>query len=220
MARPDPRAEDPENGGAPTVEKVDLERGSTTPRHDPRAEDPESSGSPSIDKIAIPKTVGTALTATGGHPKQAPAQPEPEPEREPTRGVVTSVDPRVAEVEKLLSVNDWQAAAAKLGADVGKLPPTLALIVAIARNEAAKDGDSDARDLAFRCTASLMNMPEESEIVRILARRLLRKNPVRFGQRPAPPAKTSAFIVLITLALGGGIGWLLSSGMIQRFLPH
>lgn len=177
-------------------------------RHDPRAEDPESNEPLSVDKIAINKSTPTAPASDPSIRPQA-------------QKVVTSVDPRLAEVEKLLVQNDWQAAAAKLGTeDVGKLPPNLALVVAIAQNEAAKDGSQEARELAVRCTAALLGMPEDSEIVRILVRRLLRKNPVRLAQRPAPPAKVSFFIILLTLALGGGVGWLLTTGTIERLLRH
>jgi hypothetical protein len=40
----------------------------------------------------------------------------------------------------------------------------------------------------------------------VLARRLLRKNPARITERAAPPARTSAIIVVIALLIGGGIG--------------
>jgi hypothetical protein len=41
---------------------------------------------------------------------------------------------------------------------------------------------------------------------------MLRKNPVKLTERQAPPARTSFFIVLITLALGGGVGFVASAG--------
>jgi hypothetical protein len=63
-----------------------------------------------------------------------------------------------------------------------------------------------------------MGMPAESEIARIVARRLLRKAPVRLAERQAPPAKTSAMIVVIVLALGGGLGWFLSTPYASHLL--
>ena len=135
---------------------------------------------------------------------------------------VTSADPRVAALEPLVVINDWKAIAEKLGPveEAGKLPPNLGLLAALAHNEATADGDPAARELSFRCVAALVGMSEDSEIVRVLARRLLRKNPVRFRERKAPPARTSALIVFIVLAVGAGVGWFLSSGTFNRLLHH
>jgi hypothetical protein len=57
----------------------------------------------------------------------------------------------------------------------------------------------------------LLGLSPNNEIVLVLSRRLLRKNPTRFRERPAPPAKTSAFIILAILVVGGAFGWFLSS---------
>jgi hypothetical protein len=187
MARPDPRAEE-EGSGAHSIERVAM----SDVTADKRAAEPAPS---SEDR-------GVAL----------PAEATPK-EREPARPAVTSDDPRMLEIEPLLETNDWKGAAAKLGPleDAGKLPPNLGLIAAIAHNEAVPDGSPEARALAVRCAAALLGMPTESEVARILARRLLRKPVVRMHERPAPPARTSALIVVIVLALGGALGWFLSS---------
>lgn len=135
---------------------------------------------------------------------------------------VTSADPRVAELEPIVALNDWKTVASKLGAleQAGTLPPNLGLVAAVAGNEAAKDGDAAARELAIRCMAAVLGMPADSEIVRVLARRLLRKNPVRFRERPAPPAKTSAVIVVVALAAAVALGWFLSSSAFSRLFGH
>ena len=127
---------------------------------------------------------------------------------------VTSQDPRYEPLEKLLDANDWRKIAAQLGpmATIGKLPPNLGLVAALAHNENAKDGDPDAVVAAIRCMAALLGVAEESPIARVLARRMSRKNPVRIRDRRAPPARTSLLIVLATLLMGGGVGWLASSG--------
>ena len=88
----------------------------------------------------------------------------------------------------------------------------LCLLAALAHNENAKDGDPDAAAAAIRCMAGLLGVSDDSPIARVLARRMLRKNPVKLSERQAPPARTSFLIVLITLALGGGVGFVASAG--------
>lgn len=185
------------------------------PRPDPRAE-PESlpprgavreSPTHSIERVVVSK-----IDAKDSADDAPEAKSEPRP--------VTSDDPRVAELEPLVERNDWKQVTAMLGAldDAGKLPPNLGLLAAIAHNEMAKDGSADARNVAARCMAALLGIPAENELARVLARRLLRKNPVAFRQRPAPPAKTSAFIVVVVLIVGGALGWFLSSPVFSRLL--
>ena len=127
---------------------------------------------------------------------------------------ITSQDPRYEPIEKLLDLNDWRKIADELGSmdEVGKLPPNLGLVAALAHNENAKGGDHDAAVIAIRCMAGLLGVSEDSPIARVLARRMLRKNPVKLRERQAPPARTSLLIVLVTLVLGGGVGWLASLG--------
>ena len=127
---------------------------------------------------------------------------------------ITSQDPRYEAIEKLLDLNDWKKIGNELGAmgDVGKLPPNLGLVAALAHNEAAKDGNPEAIAIAIRCMAGLLGVADDSPIARVLARRILRKNPVKLRERQAPPARTSMLIVLITLVLGSGVGWLASIG--------
>ena len=188
----------------------------------------------SVDRVAVPKT------ATRTSIREA--QPEPEPESEEavlessvvpvaeaaaraadsvekpkvdaSHGKVTSQDPRYEPIEKLLDLNDWKKITDELGAmsDVGKLPPNLGLIAALAHNEANKDGDPDAVATAIRCMAGLLGVADDSPIARVLARRMLRKNPIKLSERQAPPAKTSLLIILATLVGGGGVGWLASEG--------
>ncbi len=127
---------------------------------------------------------------------------------------ITSRDPRYEPLEKLLDTNDWKKIAAEVGPmdDVGKLPPNLGLLAALAHNEVAKDGNPDAAAAAIRCMAGLLGVDDDSPIARVLARRMLRKNPVKLSERQAPPARTSFLIVVITLVLGGGVGFVASAG--------
>lgn len=184
------------------------------PRPDPRAEpesDSESSTSRgSVERVVVSKIEVPKLDVGG-------EGPAPTSQRSVT---VKSEDPRIAEVEPLVERNDWKAVVAKLGSidDAGKLPPNLGLVAALAHNEMAKDGSVDARNVAVQSVAALLGLPPENELARVLARRLLRKNPTGMRQRPAPPAKTSLFIVAVVLVLGGALGWFLSSPMFSRLL--
>lgn len=203
-------------------------------KRDPRAE--EDGETSSVERVAT-----TEITAD--KPKRASireAEKTEEPEAKDESGVVelaakprereakksepppriTSEDPRILAIEPFLETNDWKGATKELGSleDAGKLPPNLGLLCAIAHNEATPDGSIEARNLAVRCTAALMGMPAESEIARIVARRLLRKAPVRLAEREAPPAKTSAMIVVVVLALGGALGWFLSTPYASHLL--
>lgn len=189
------------------------------PRPDPRAE-PESlppvGAARSAPDHSVERVVVSKIDAKDSASSEGPIAAEPKSEPRP----ITSDDPRVAELEPLVERNDWKLVTSKLGAidEAGKLPPNLGLVAAIAHNEMAKDGSPEARDLAVRCMAALLNIPAESELARVIARRLLRKNPVSFRQRPAPPAKTSAFIIVVVLVVGGALGWFLSSPVFTRLL--
>jgi hypothetical protein len=193
MARPDPRAEVSSLPPSTSTQDHSVDRVVVTGR-----------AAPSSDTTDVEAESGVVAVSA-----------------EPTKSV-TAAAPRVDELEPLIALNDWKALAAKLGpvSDAGNLPPNLGLLAALAHNEATKDGDAAARELSFRCVAAVLGMPEQSEIVRVVARRLLRKNPVSFRERPAPPARTSALIVVVALAVSAALGWFLSSGTFQRLLSH
>jgi hypothetical protein len=174
----------------------------------------------SVDRVAVPKTAKRSSIA-----EPAPEDAVLESSVVPVAQVegkakvdaghkVTSQDPRYEPIEKLLDLNDWKKIQSELGpmSDVGKLPPNLGLLAALAHNEATKAGDPDAVATAIRCMAGLLGVAEDSPIARVLARRMLRKNPVKLSERKAPPAKTSFLIVVATLVVGGGVGWLASEG--------
>lgn len=193
----------------------------------------------SVDRVAVPKP---GKAAAPGKPAVPTKKPSPTPDAEPEEALlessvvpvaepgakrddaddkpadgghkVTSRDPRYEPIEKLLDLNDWKKITDELGpmSDVGKLPPNLGLLAALAHNEAKKEGDPDAVATAIRCMAGLLGVAEDSPIARVLARRMLRKNPVKLSERKAPPAKTSLLIVLATLIGGGGVGFLASEG--------
>lgn len=207
--------------------------GKPDPRADPMTDPPTARDDFSVDRVAVPKAAKNAAVVLQEPPEptlvdpaaavedNAPADDE-DAETTPLAppGKITSQDPRYEPLEKLLDANDWKKIGVELGsmADIGKLPPNLGLVAALAHNENAKDGDPEAVATAIRCMAGLLGLPEGSPIARVLARRMLRKNPVRIRDRQAPPARTSLLIVIATLLVGSGVGWLASIGSWQGIL--
>jgi hypothetical protein len=129
--------------------------------------------------------------------------------------MITSMDPRLIEIEPLLARGDWEGLVKHLGPPeaAGRLPPTLGLLYAVARREAAGENSSgDANEMAIRCMAALFGVPPDSETALVLAKRLLRKNPAAWRTRSAPPTKISLLIMTLALLLGAGAGWYLRLG--------
>ena len=182
-------------------------------RRDPREEQSVPPSEVRIEKLG-------ALPKLQPPPKDLIEAPPAEVEKAPasTRGVVTSGDPRIEAVESALATGDWRKIATDLGAldQAGALPPTLGIVCAVAHRElAGEDAAQAANDLAIRSAAAIFGVPPDSKLAIVLAKRLMRKNPVAWQKRPAPRASTSILIVLATLVIGGGIGWLFSSGLVR-----
>jgi len=194
------------------------------PRVEPTSIPPGAAQDFSIDRVAVPRQVSIgAKPVAENHPvssQETAAETRSEAKASHSVQQITNQDPRIEALEKLLDGNDWQGIGKELGSldDVGKLPPNLGLIAALAHNEAQEAGHSEASEIAIRCMAALLGVSESSSVARVLARRVLRKNPVRLMDRKAPPARVSILIVVLTLLAGGGVGWLASSGSIRGLL--
>ena len=132
--------------------------------------------------------------------------------------VVTSLDPRLEQVEPIIDEGNWHTVRQQLGSleDSGRLPPTLGLIAAVAHTElAGDDGCPEASDLAIRCMAGVFGISSDSAIGRVLAKRLLRRN-----QKPAPvrasvPAAAAYILMAVLLAVGLVGGYLIGSGTVR-----
>jgi hypothetical protein len=179
-----------------------------------------SGGGPGSD-VRLEKKANEGAAAP---PDEAPPARPPEPPPEPAppskspKSVVTSIDPRIDAATESIQTGDWRKVATELGplSKAGGLPPTLGLLCALAHHESGSEEDAQAaNDLAIRCVASIFGVPREGAIPLVLAKRLLRKNPVAWRARPAPPARLSLLIVLATLAVGSALGWFLSSHALQ-----
>lgn len=188
-------------------------------RRDPRAEpsDPPPIAEEHVSaRFELPKAERREEEAEPP-PSSRRQPPPPAPEAQP-HAVITNVDPRLEQVEPLVDKADWQGIAKALGgvAEIGQLPPNLGLLAALAASESAGEkGAPVANETAIRCMAGLFGVAPESAIARVLAKRLLRKNPTTWRERPAPPARVSFLIILVVLVLGGALGWFLSSGYVK-----
>ena len=192
--------------------------GTRDPRAEPVTDPPKAQveGEPEarpeeVILVAAPVTAVTAEAPEAAEAAAATGKPR----------VVTSTDPRLESIEPFVKNGDWAGIIKELGPaeKAGSLPPHLGLLFALAVNESNAAGDAfDPAQLAIRCAAGLFGVPPESAIALVVGKRRLRKNPLSFGKRPAPPARVSFLIVLITLVVGAGVGWLVTGGGSLRSL--
>lgn len=189
---------------------------------------PATPGDVAIEEVPIP-SIAAAPDRASDEPAAPISSRDPERPRAPAAHgayAFTNVDPRLETIEPAISAGDWAAIVKLLGTDdeAGRLPPNLGLLYALARKEAEHDDatakrGSDLTQLAIRCMAGLFGVPAQSPIALVLAKRLLRKNPVSWQQRPAPPAKVSVLFIVLAIAIGSAVGWAISQGYV-RFHWH
>jgi hypothetical protein len=139
-----------------------------------------------------------------GAPDEAPALPD-------AAALLGSVEP-------LVQQNRWDEIVTTLGpsARAEKLPPALALIYAMALAETAGSrSTSDANLIAIRSVATLLAVPTESSTALMVAKRVMRRNPIAWRRRPAPRAPIRMALVIVALALGIVSGWLVGPSGIR-----
>jgi hypothetical protein len=131
-------------------------------------------------------------------------------------------DQRLYDLAPAVSAGDWPAVARAFEPPeaVRALPPALGLLYAVAAKEAMSplsqaEGDADPNQVAIRCMAELLAVPETSPVALVLAKRLLRANPVSWRQRKAPPIGTSLIIIALGVLVGLGVGYAVSAGVVR-----
>lgn len=124
-------------------------------------------------------------------------------------------DRDVAKFENLVERGAWEQLAQEIGNTPAQDSPTVALLQVIAKREllpANEKGSSKLNQEAIQALALLLGVPPSSPLALLLAKRLLRRNPVWIAKQPA--TGLSVGIVLAGLAAGIGIGWLVTKMML------
>lgn len=128
---------------------------------------------------------------------------------EPTAARARQYDALLAELDPHLGETNWDKVLELLSKHE-TLPPQLALLYAVAQRE--RNVAADADRVAIAAVAALLSVPAESHAALVVAKRLLRRNPVAWQKRSAPPVRVSIAIALIVALLGALIGFLVGPG--------
>jgi hypothetical protein len=126
-----------------------------------------------------------------------------------SRMEVGYADVRLAKLDPMIERSAWEQVTKELS-DARDLPPVLALLQVIARRELEDDKKSAALTReAIKALSTLLEVPENSPLALLLAKRLLRRN--RATTQTQPSTGLSLGVVLGGLAIGAGVGWLVTS---------
>jgi len=126
--------------------------------------------------------------------------------------------PTLHAVEPLIAKGSYQAICELLGPldRAEGLGPALALIYATASKEVGSTGTKeDVNPLAIRSVAALLDVSDESRTALMVAKRILRRNPVVWQKRKAPGAPARIILIVFGLALGILGGWLSGPGSVR-----
>jgi hypothetical protein len=115
----------------------------------------------------------------------------------------------LAKLEQLVERGAWEQIAHDLDHGARDRHPSITLLHVIAKRETLPADDKGAGKLtqeAIHALADLLGVPHSSPTALMLAKRLLRRNPVWTNTQPA--TGLSFGIILFGLAAGAGLGWL------------
>jgi len=121
-------------------------------------------------------------------------------------------------VERLLVANDYQAICDLLGpaSRAKKRSPALVVLYATAHKELdLEDPDNQVNFMAISAMASLLGVDGDSHTALMLAKRMLRTNPLALRERPLPRAPARVAMIIFGLMVGAVVGWLLGPGNVQ-----
>jgi hypothetical protein len=121
-------------------------------------------------------------------------------------------DPRLLKYEPLVERTAWEQLQGELSREA-ELSPVLELLHIIARRETLPNNEGQSAvqlsQEAIATLARLLGVPETSPTALLLGKRLLRKNP-GWARERSPGTGLSTSMVLMGIAVGAGIGWLLT----------
>lgn len=158
-----------------------------------------------------------------------PASPPPPP---PPKASVARVGASAQEralleaAEPLLEQGRWRDLRMLLApddTDAVSLPPVLALLYAVSLKEdqsVSNPGPGSPRrgtaeSIAITVTRQLFDLPDNSAVAVMLAKRLLRRPPLDWKQKP--PARVSAILVASAVLIGAMVGFLLQPSLLSLF---
>ena len=184
---------------------------------------------PSIRATPKPEAAVSSLPATpAAEPSPPPAAPVPASPvaLDKPAAVLDPQDSSVlATAEPLFTQGRWrelrQVLTAK-NADPGKLSPVLALLYAIALKEdttvSAEESQkplAQAETLGMNVVSRVFGLPEQSAAVVLITKRLLRRRPLDWKQKP--PARISLLLAFSALLVGALVGFLLHPKLLGLF---
>jgi hypothetical protein len=150
----------------------------------------------------------------------APAAPPPQPTAaaQPAHKRLDAAEiSLLTAAEPLLQQARWRELRELIharGGDPAQLPPVLALLYAIALKEDSTASPDQAKKLGhnpdalgIRVISQLLSLPEQSSTAVLIAKRLMRRRPLDWKQKP--PGRISAILVMGALLAGALVGVLL-----------
>jgi len=124
-----------------------------------------------------------------------------------------ATDAKLAAVERFIGQGRWGEICKELapeGTPHDSLPPSLRFVYSVARKESAggaSTSDTDAQGI--QAMAELLGVHERSPLALVMAKRSLRQ-PQKEWHGEQPKAGLSVFLFLAFVAIGCGIGWIVS----------
>jgi hypothetical protein len=178
-------------------------------KHDPRADPDSIPGFRAPAPPAVPREADEVDVDVEAEPRaeEAPSDERTSEVPDDERPSEVPGERRLAGVDLLIERGAWKDIRDKLAAGeaADDLPPALALVYAIARREAGGE-DGGATPLAIKSMAALLGVAEDSAAALVLAKRLLRQNPVAHLARKGASTARTLGVVAVALVVGVLVG--------------